>query len=84
MAVTVCAVLQFEDVNVRVEGLTVPSAVLELLTAIVTLAVGWHESFTVNVAVVQYSVVTPLIVVTVNPAVSSSMFVTVISAGSVP
>ena len=54
MAVTVCVVLQFEGVNVRVEGLTVPSPVSELLTAIVTLAVGWLESFTVNVAVVPY------------------------------
>ena len=84
MAVTVCAVFQFEDVKVRVDGLTVPSPVSELLTATVTLAVGWLESFAVNVAVVPYSVVTPLIVVTVNPAVSSSMFTTERSSGSVP
>ena len=57
---------------------------LELLTAIVTFAVGWLDSFTVNVAVLPYSVVTPLMVVTVNPAVSSSMFVAEISSGSVP
>ena len=53
------------------EGETVPSEVLELLTPIVTLAVGWELSFTVNVAVPPVSVVLPLMLLTVKPAVST-------------
>ena len=54
------------------EGETVPSPVSELLTPIVTLAVGWLLSLTVNVAVPPASVVLPLMLLTVKPAVSVS------------
>ena len=66
------------------EGETVPSEVSELLTPIVTLAVGWELSFTVNVAVPPASVVLPLMLLTVKPAVSSSVLVTVTSTGFRP
>ena len=55
----------------REDGETVPSLVSELLTPIVTLAVGWELSFTVNVAVPPSSVVLPLMMLTLKPAVSS-------------
>ena len=61
--------LQLEDVKVRLKVLTVPSVVSELLTAIVTFADGWLVNFTVKVAVSPDSVVLPLILLTVIPAV---------------
>ena len=75
---------QLEEVNVREEGETVPSLVSELLTPIVTLAVGWEFSFTVNVAVPPASVVLPLILLTVKPSVSLSVLVTETSFGFKP
>src|SRR5205823_4264307 len=45
--VTVCATFQFPGVNVNSDVDTVPSAVFELLTGIVTGAVGWLVSTTV-------------------------------------
>ncbi len=55
--------------KVRLEGLTVPSLVSELLTATETSAVGWLFSLTVKVAVPPDSVVLPLMELMVNPAV---------------
>ena len=55
--------------KVRLEGLTVPSLVSELLTAMETLNVGWLFSLTVKVAVPPDSVVLPLMELMVNPAV---------------
>ena len=75
---------QLEEVKVSEEGETVPSEVSELLTPIVTLAVGWLLSFIVNVAVPPASVVLPLMLLEVNPAVSSSVLETVTSAGFSP
>jgi hypothetical protein len=57
-------------VKVIDEGETVPSEVSELLRPIVTLAVGWELSFTVNVAVPPASVVLPLMLLTVMPDAS--------------
>jgi len=48
--VTVWAVLQLAVVNVRLAGDTAPSVVSLELSPIVTLAVGWLVSLTVNVA----------------------------------
>ena len=70
--------------KVSKEGETVPSPVSELLTPIVTLAVGWLLSLTVNVAVPPASVVLPLMLLTVKPAVSSSVLVTETSFGFSP
>ena len=70
--------------KVSKEGETVPSVVSELLTPIVTLAVGWLLSLTVNVAVPPASVVLPLMLLTVKPAVSSSVLVTETSFGFSP
>ena len=78
----------FNDVarwDYTLAGATVPSARLLLETPIVTLAVGWLFSATVNVAVPPASVVvTPAVGFTVTPATSSSMFVTTASGGSTP
>ncbi len=41
VTVTVCAALQFRGVNVSEAGATVPSAVFEDDSAIVTFATGW-------------------------------------------
>ena len=57
VTVTVCATFQFAVVKVRLAGLTVPSVVSLELSAIVTSAVGWVLSTTVNVAVPPASVV---------------------------
>ena len=81
ITVTVWAVLQLELVKVRLEGLTVPSPVSELLTPTVTFADGWLLSKTVNVALSPNSVVLSLMLLIVNPAVSSSVLVTATSAG---
>ena len=70
--------------KVRLEGLTVPSLVSELLTATETLDVGWLFSLTVKVAVPPDSVVLPLMELMVKPAVSSSVFVTDTSIGLSP
>ena len=62
-----------------------PSAVLLELRPIVTSAVGWVFSTTVKVAVPPASVVvSPEVGVTVMPAVSLSMFVTVTSLAFTP
>ena len=83
VTVTVCAVLQFTFVNVRLTGSTVPSVVSELDSAIVTSAVGWVSSTTVKVSVPSPSVVTsPAVGTTVMPAVSSSLVVAATSAAS--
>ena len=52
MTVTVCGVFQLAAVKVRLAGETVPSRrVAATIRPIVTLAVGWLFSTTVNVAV---------------------------------
>ena len=84
VTVTVCGTFQLTFVKVRLAGLTVPSAALLELSAIVTSAVGWLVSTTVNVAVPPASVVGPEIGETVMPAMSLSVFVTVTSAASRP
>jgi hypothetical protein len=72
-------------VNVSEEVETVPSAVLLLLTGIVTLADGFVPSTTVNVAFPPASVVNnPVVGVTMIRATSMSMFVNVTSAGLSP
>ena len=55
-------------VKVRLDEETIPSVISELLTSIVTSAVGWLLSFTVKVAVSPASVVLPLIGPIENPA----------------
>ena len=62
------------------EGETVPSEVSELLTPIVTLAVGWELSFTVNVAVPPASVVLPLMLLTVNGSIVKGVIVRILLA----
>ena len=62
------------------EGETVPSEVLELITPIVTLAVGWELSFTVNVAVPPASVVLPLMLLTVNGSIVKGVIVRILLA----
>ena len=80
VTVTVCGVFQLPDVNVTLDGLTVPSAVFELLRPTVTFAVGCDVSTTVNVAVPPASVVvSPLVGVTVMPAASLSVLLTLTS-----
>ena len=62
------------------DGLTVPSAAFELVRPIVTFAVGCDVSTTVNVAVPPASVVVrPDVGVTVMPAASLSVLVTLTS-----
>ncbi len=83
--VTVWFVLQFDGVKVRVEGETAPSAGLLEVSAMVTLAVGFEFSLTVNVAEPPASVVIkPLIGETIMPASSSSIFTTDTSEAFVP
>ena len=76
--------LYLDSVKIRLDGLTVPSEVSELLKAIVTLAVGWLFSFIVNVALSPYSVVIPELELIVKPALSLSVLTAVISEGSRP
>ena len=64
----------------REGGETVPSQVLELLTAIFKLAVGWELSFAVNVAVPPASVVLPLMLLTVNGSIVKGVIVRVLLA----
>ena len=85
VTVTVWAVFQLAAVKVRLAGEVVPSAVLLDERPIVTLAVGWEFSLTVNVAVPPASVVLrPEVGLMVNPAVSSSLLVADTSAGLRP
>ena len=58
MAVTVCALFQSAVVKVRLAGLTVPSVVSLLDSAIVTVAGGCVFRTTVKLAVPPLSVVT--------------------------
>ena len=82
---TVCATFQLLDVNVREELETVPSVVSLLLRPMVTSAVGCVFSTTVNVAVPPASVVTnPEVGVTMIPAVSLSVLLTLTSAAFRP
>ena len=85
VTVTVCAMFQFTLVNVRLAGATTPSAGALELSAMVTSAVGWLVSTTVNVAVPPASVVVrPAIGVTVMPEPSLSVLVTATSAALMP
>ncbi len=70
---TVCGVFQFDAVNVTDAGATVPSVVSSELSGIVTFAVGSVFRTTVKVAVPPASVVSPLMVETVIPAISLSV-----------
>ncbi len=84
VTVTVWALFQFAVVKVSDAGGTVPSVVSFDEMPIVTSAVGCASSTTVNVAVPPASVVLPLIVETVIPEASLSVFVTVTSAALIP
>ena len=66
--------------KVSKEGETVPSVVPLLLTPIVTLAVGWLLSLTVNVAVPPASVVLPLMLLTVNGSIVKGVIVRILLA----
>ena len=79
MTVTVCAVFQLLGVNVRDGALTVVSPVSPDTTDSTTSEVGCASSTTVNVSVEPASVtdVPPPDSAMVNPAVSSSVVVTV-------
>src|SRR5512133_3613422 len=77
VTVTVCGVFQLAALNVNEDVETAPSAVFGLAIEIVTFAVGWLVSTTVNDACAPASVVvSPLVGVTVTPAVSLSILVT--------
>jgi hypothetical protein len=84
VTVTVCATFQFALVKTRLAGLTVPSAGLLEVRAMVTFAVGCVLRTTVKVAVPPASFVVSGVVaaVTVIPAASLSLFVTSTSAAS--
>ena len=83
--VTVCAVSPLTEVNVRLEGDTVPSPVSLEDSPIATSAIGRVFSFTVNDARPPASVVVgPLVGVTATPATSSSTFFTDTSSGLIP
>ena len=83
--VTVCGLLQFPEVKLRLAGLTVPSPVSELDRPSETLAVGWLRSVTVKVAVPPASVVTsPEVWLKANPTTSLSSLVTETSGGFTP
>ena len=85
VTVTVCAMFQLAVVNVRLGELTVPSVGSLELSPMVTSAVGWLVSTTVNVAVPPASVVVrPEVGVTVMPAASLSVLVTATSAALIP
>src|SRR5437867_679030 len=77
VTVTVCATFQFDVVNVRHTGATVPSVRSLDDNPIITFAEGWVFRTTVNVAVPPDSVVvSPEVGFTVIPATSLSVFVT--------
>ena len=82
VTVTVWATFQLPDVKVTLTGLTVPSPVSVEESPTVTFATGSDVNTIVNVAFPPPSVVSPDIALTVIPAVSSSTFTTVTSAGS--
>ena len=85
VTVIVRATFQLTEVNVTLAGATVPSLTSSLESAIVTSAVGWLPSTTVNVAVPPASVVIrPASGEMVMFAASSSEFVTATSAASKP
>ena len=72
-------------VKVTLVGLTVPSLVSELESAMVTSAVGWEFRTMVKVSKPPASVVTrPSVGLTVMPALSLSVLVTLTSAASMP
>src|SRR5205085_1499873 len=80
--VTDCGVFQFAAVKVSDDVEIVPSATFELLTPMITSALGWVLRRTENVACPAASVViSPDVGVTVIPGVSLSALVTVRSAG---
>ena len=79
VTVTTRARFQFAAVKVSDETDTVPSVPSAEAIEIVTSAVGWLVSTTLNVAVPPASVVLPLIAETMTPAVSLSRLVTATS-----
>ena len=82
---TICGESQFADVKTTEEGDTVPSLVSSEVSPIVTFAVGSESRTIVKRAMPPASVVvSPLVGLTVIPAVSSSEFTTVTSSGSKP
>ena len=81
LVVTVWFTFQLPVVKVRLEGATVPSAVLLLASGIVTSAPGLLVSRTVNVAEVRFSLVWPEIAETTKFAASSSAMLTVATDG---
>jgi len=78
---TVWAIFQLELLKVKLVLTILPSVNLELVKGRVTVAVGALPNLTVKLAVPPLSVVLPLIAETISPAVSSSVTVTVTSAG---
>ena len=83
VTVAVCGTFQFAVVNVKPAGLTLPSVGSLLESPIVTSAVGWLASSTVNVAVPPASVVTrPVVGLTSMPTPSLSVFEALTFAGS--
>src|SRR5688572_13226764 len=85
VTVTVCGMNQSAGVNVTLVGCTVPSVVSLLVNDTVTFAIGAVLSTMVNVSVSWNSETsTPVSGSIVKPAMSSSVFVTVTSAGSSP
>ena len=85
VSVTVWAVSQLALVKVRLAGETETSVVSPLLMGITTSAVGFVSSTTVNVSVVAASVVVrPLVGLTVIPATSLSVLVTVTLLTAMP
>ena len=80
VTVTVWAMFQLAAVKVRLAGGDGAFGRVAGARPIVTSAVGWLFSTTVNVAVPPASVVSPLIAETVIPAVSLSVLVTATSA----
>jgi hypothetical protein len=85
VTVAVCGTFQFALVKVTLAGLTVPSVVSLELKPMVTSAVGWVLSTTVNVAVPPTSVVDrPEVGLTVMPAVSLSVATETSLASTLP
>jgi hypothetical protein len=85
VTVTICGVLQLSAVNVRLAGVTTPSAVFVDATPMITSAVGWRLRNTVKVSLLPSSETDrPLVRVTVMPGCSLSMFTTWTSDASNP
>ena len=76
VTVTVCAVLQFAEVKVKVDGLTVASPVSLDVTLNTTLLLGCESNTTVKVAVVPDSATVNEVSDNVKPALSSSVVLT--------